>query len=363
MINNKRTLSSAIAFAIHSWSNNTQNIAENILTEVNHKKIITELVLNLNLNLSNWNDADLNNLDEQMKQSCEYIINHDSFVVVMDCDSTVIWSKKWKSWELITTWEWLTDAAFSLEKRLSNNNISLEVDQIAQETMSKDWAVFADSLDSRFSIFMEYWLTKDDVLSWATEAILADWFSDYIKLKDWLKEKQNLDFEQFFFLSWGFREMLETVLEKVIWEERTKKLIFSNEFKYDDDWIVTWWDRKKSLMYSQTAKKDMVEKLREEWKIPSWLNVSGLWDGSNDISMSDDNLFVAFTGVQRREEVVKKSSGVEAIDFYEASVFHTSPKDRELILKDAPEDIKNILNKWITSLENRIKWLNIKNWF
>jgi hypothetical protein len=40
---------------------------------------------------------------------------------------------------------------------------------------------------------------------------------------------------------------------------------------------------------------------------------------------------VAFTGNSRRKEVVEKASGVEATNFYEVLVFHTSPEDRAYI--------------------------------
>lgn len=295
----------------------------------------------------------------ELLKKYENIINHENFIVTMDCDSTVIWSKKWNNWEILTTWEWLTDAAFSLEKRLKKANISKEIDEIAQITMSKQWAIFEDSLNSRLSIFIKYWLTKEDILNWAKEAILEEWFYDYIQLKNWLKKENKIDYEQFFFLSGWFREMLETVLEKAISKNVCKKIIYSNEFKYRPDWLVIWWDKEKSLMYSQTAKKDMVEKLRKEWKILNNMKVSGLWDGSNDISMSDEWLFVAYTWVKRREKVVEKALWVEAINFYEVSVFHTSPEERRIILKKAPKEIKDILLKWIESLEKRLEWIKI----
>ena len=292
-------------------------------------------------------------MDKIVIGAYQRIIDGPSCVGVFDCDSTVIASKVSLTGEIFTTGEWLSDVALALWRRTWNPNIVWEVDAIAQKTMSTPGAVFEDSLKARFEILKKYGLEKQDVQLGAEEAIFSPWFAEFIALKDWLKVEQNIAYDTYFFLSGGFQEMLTCCLEKVITKLKLQDILFANIFAYEQNRVI-WFDTKKSRMWQENAKKTMVEKLRQEWKIVSQSIVSWVWDGSNDISMSDAGYFVAYSWVMRREKVVALAQGVEAFNFFEIAVFHTSPEEKTLIFNSwEPQHIET-LKKWIVSLRQRV---------
>lgn len=293
-----------------------------------------------------------------IKQAYEHIINWPNGVSVFDCDSTVISGKKNQNGNIITTGEWLSDVALALGRRIWNMSIVQEVDNIAQKTMSTPWAVFEDSLNARFEILKKYWLARQDIVSWAEEAVFSHGFEAFIKLKDWLKKQWKLAYQPYFFLSWGFEEMLIECLSKVIPKETLVQILFANTFAYEWE-MVTGFDAQKSKMYREWAKKSMVETLRLQGNIPLWFLVYGVGDGSNDITMSDQGFFVAYTGVTRREKVIEIAQWVEALNFYEIAIFHTSPEERAFVYESKNAQMIEILEKWRKSLFDRVWSLDI----
>lgn len=293
-----------------------------------------------------------------MKQNYEKIINWPAGISVFDCDSTVIASHVSPTGETITTWEGLSDAALALGRRIGNHHIAQEVDSIAQKAMSTPGAVFEDSLTARFEILCKYWLTKQDVVLWAQEAVFSKWFDRFIQLKNWLTSELGYTYQPYFFLSAGFWEMLETCLLQVIPQELLHQILFTNRFLYDGEDIIGF-DTETSQVYKEGAKKHIVEQLRADGKIFSWATVYGVWDGSNDILMSDTWYFVAYSGVKRREKVIEVAGWVEAIDFFEVSVFHTSPEERKYILNSGNQEVIDTLQRGVESLRRRINWIDI----
>lgn len=295
---------------------------------------------------------------QKIVEAYSYIINHESFVVCMDCDSTVITSSFDSDWQIITTWEWLSDVAIALGRRIGKLDLYKEVDAIAQIAMSQTWSVFADSLDARLKILIEHWLKREDVEKWARKAVLAEWFWDYIKVMTHLENHFPLECNRFFFLSGWFYEMLIHAIAKTMDEKSAEARIFSNYFLYEWESVIGW-DTQKSKMFVEEAKKIQVDELRKSWNIPKHIKVSWLWDGSNDISMSNAWLFVAYTWTKRREQVVRKAWWVEAENFYEALIFHTSPDDRAFLMNDINSELCKILMKWKLMLEKRVKGITI----
>ena len=291
-----------------------------------------------------------------MIKNYEYIINHEEFIICMDFDSTIIWTCR-EGTEIVSTGEWLSDVAISMWERIWNYDLYEEIDSVSRRCMSEEWACFSDSLNARFDTFVNLWIQQIDINVWAKRARFSKGFEDYVKVMNLLQQEKNLDYEQFFILSGGFYEMISDIMIPVLWEERAKRVIKANFFKYKEDQVIGW-DQEESLMFRENAKKLMVDELRSTWEIAKGMKVSWIWDGSNDVNVSDPDLFVAFTGNSRRKEVVEKASGVEATNFYEVLVFHTSPEDRAYIKAQWWEYLK-ILKKGIRSLRARLPGIEI----
>ncbi len=122
---------------------------------------------------------------------------------------------------------------------------------------------------------------------------------------------------RFYIVSGGFFEVIAPKIRELDISKKEQEIlqnqIFANYFLWNKDGNVCGIDWNRSMMWKENAKGSMAISLAHSLSLKKMeeIEVIGIGDGSNDISMKSKNgAFIAFVGNIRREKVIQKADSI-----------------------------------------------------